>query len=154
MGAQELSPDDAAVPPAGRILAVDPGEKRIGIAISDPSQTVAQPLTTLTRRAGKRFPLRDFILLVEEHTPVGVVMGLPLAPDGSQTPGTVAVQDVGALIHGKIEIPVVYRDERMSTARVHKAIREMGGGTRGRKQDIDQLAATVLLQTYLDSRRR
>ena len=145
--------DSVELPKTGRIVAIDPGQKRIGLALSDPSQTIAQPLTTITRRAGKRFPLRDLLEQVEECSPVGVLMGLPVAPDGSQGQSADAAREVGTLIGNKAKLPVVYWDERMSTARVQRAVRELGGRTRGRKGDIDQLAATVLLQTYLDSRR-
>ena len=70
------------MPPQGRLLAVDWGERRIGLALSDESRTLAQPLATLTRRAGKRFPMRQLLTLLDEHSVTGVVVGLPLAPDG------------------------------------------------------------------------
>ena len=137
----------------GRLLAVDWGERRIGLALSDESQTLAQPLTTLTRRAGKRFPMRQLLALLEEHAVGGVIVGLPLAPDGSE--GTAAsqaralAQDIGR----RSGRPVELWDERLTTARALGAVREMGGTTRGRKDDVDALAAAVLLQHYLDARR-
>ncbi len=144
--------DRTPLPSTGRILAIDPGEKRIGLAVSDPSQTLAQPLGTLTVRAGKRFPIRHLRSYVDEQQPVGVLLGLPVAPDGTEDTRAARVRVVGALIEQKTGLPVAFWDERMSTARVHSAIRELGGTTRGRKGEIDQLAATVLLQGYLDSR--
>ena len=138
---------------AGRLLAVDWGERRIGLALSDESQTLAQPLTTLTRRAGKRFPMRQLLALLEEHAVGGVIVGLPLAPDGSE--GTAAsqaralAQDIGR----RSGRPVELWDERLTTARALGAVREMGGTTRGRKDDVDALAAALLLQHYLDARR-
>src|SRR5439155_586438 len=79
-----LRDDGAGVTDAGRLLAVDWGEKRIGVARSDESQTLAQPLTTLTRRAGKRFPMRQLVALLETHAVTGVVVGLPLDERGDE----------------------------------------------------------------------
>ena len=69
---------------SGRLLAVDWGEKRIGLALSDESQTLAQPLATLTRRAGKRFPMQQLREHLDAHHPVGVIVGLPLTPEGHE----------------------------------------------------------------------
>ncbi len=140
------------LPSSGRLLAIDPGEKRIGIALSDPSQTLAQPLTTLSRRAGKRFPLRDLRALLEEHAPVGILIGLPVAPDGSEDERAEAARTVGRLLKEKTGLPVAFWDERLSTARVHSDVRATGGRIGTRKREVDQLAATVLLQSFLDSR--
>jgi len=143
----------ADLPKKGRLLGVDLGEKRIGLALSDPSQTLAQPLATLTRRAGRRFPMRQLREHIDAQQPVGVVVGLPLTPEGAEDEWTAEARAVGALITEKSGLPVQYWDERMSTARALGAISEMGGSTRGRKGDVDQLAATVVLQHFLDSRR-
>jgi putative Holliday junction resolvase len=149
-----VSNKSASIPHYGRVLSIDPGSKRIGIAISDPSQTIAQPLATLSRRAGKRFPLQQLRSSLEEYEPVGIVMGLPIAPDGAEDERAKIVRDIGAMLSGKTGLPVEYWDERMTTARALSTIQELGGRVRGRKEDVDGLAATVLLQTFLDSRRR
>lgn len=144
----------APVPPmSGPLLAIDLGEKRIGIALSDPTQTVAHPLATLSRRRGKRFPLRDLRPYLDEHVPVGIVMGLPIAEDGSEDERAAAAREAGRRLAEKTGLPVAYWDERMTTARALRAVRDLGGGLRGRKADVDKLAATTLLQSYLDSRR-
>jgi putative Holliday junction resolvase len=135
-------------------LAVDIGEKRIGLAISDPSQTIAQPLATVTRRSGKRFPMNALRPHLDEYQPVGVVMGLPLYPDGTEGDMAGLARTTGDLMASKTNLPVTYWDERMTTARALSAIRDLSGGTRGRKEEVDQLAATVLLQSFLDSRRQ
>ena len=145
--------DEGALPSTGRLLAVDIGEKRIGLALSDPSQSLAHPLATITRRAGKRFPMQQLRPHLEEHQPVGVVMGLPIAPSGAEDERAAHAREAGALIAEKTGLPVQYWDERMTTARALGAVREMGGTPRGREGDVDRLAATVLLQHYLDSRR-
>lgn len=142
-----------AVPATGRLLGVDWGERRIGIALSDPSQTLAQPLVTLTRRAGKRFPLRALKPHLETHHPVGAVVGLPLEADGSEGPAARAARETGRLIEAKTGLPVALWDERFTSARALAAVREMGGRPGDRPGDVDQLAATVLLQHFLDARR-
>ena len=143
----------AALPPVGRLLGVDWGERRIGLAVSDPAQTVATPLATLTRRTGKRFPMRSLKTHLDELRPVGIVVGLPLAEDGSEDHRAAVVREAGALIAAKSGLPVTYHDERMTTARALGAVRDLGGATRGREGDVDRLAATVLLQSFLDGRR-
>ncbi|OLB49317.1 MAG: Holliday junction resolvase RuvX [Gemmatimonadetes bacterium] len=137
----------------GRLLAVDWGERRIGLALSDESQTLAQPLTTLTRRAGKRFPMRRLLALLEEHAVIGVVVGLPLAPEGTEGEAARQARELAREIARRADRPVELWDERFTTARALGAVREMGGTTRGRKEDVDALAATLLLQHYLDARR-
>ena len=138
----------------GRLLAVDWGEKRIGLALSDPSQTLAQPLATLTRRVGKRFPMRQLKSLLDEHQPVGIIVGLPLTGEGDEGEAAQAARAMGDAIAAKSGLPVTYVDERMTSARAHRAITAMGGGLKGRKAEVDQLAATVLLQHYLDAQFR
>lgn len=142
------------IPIAGRILAVDWGEVRIGLALSDETQTLASPLETLTRRAGKRFPMPRFLELVGAHRPVGVVVGLPLALDGTEGPSAVAARELAELIERRTGLPVELWDERLTTARALRAIREQAGSTRGRREDVDALAASVLLQHFLDARPR
>ena len=141
------------MPPQGRLLAVDWGERRIGLALSDESRTLAQPLTTLTRRVGKRFPMRQLLALLDEHAVTGVVVGLPLAPDGSEGDAAREARGLAADIARRAGRPVDVWDERLTTARALRAVRELGGSTRGRKNDVDALAAAVLLQHYLDARR-
>jgi putative Holliday junction resolvase len=141
------------IPTTGRILAVDWGEVRIGLAVSDESQTLASPIDTLSRRQGKRFPLHRFLELAAEHHPVGLLVGLPLSADGSEKESASAARELGELLAERTELPLELWDERMSTARALAAVREQGGSTQGRKGDVDALAAAVLLQTFLDFRR-
>ena len=138
----------------GRILAVDWGERRIGLALSDETQTLAQPLTTLTRRAGKRFPMAQLLELITKHDVVSIVVGLPLNDAGEEGDAAHAARDLADDIKGRVgNREVSLWDERMTTARVLAAVREMGGSTRGRKADVDAMAAALLLQHYLDSRK-
>ena len=141
------------IPPAGRILAVDWGELRIGLALSDETQTIASPLVTLTRRRGKRFPMPAFLELITTHRPVGLVVGLPLTAEGAEAAAATAARELAVLLGGRTYLPVDLVDERMTSARAHTAIREQGGSTRGRREDVDALAATILLQHFLETRR-
>jgi len=141
------------IPEAGRILAVDWGERRIGLALSDETQTIASPLGTITRRAGKRFRMPEFLAHVTTHRPVGLVVGLPLTPEGDDGPSALAARELAAQLGARTYLPVEMVDERMTTARAHAAIREQDGGTRGRREDVDALAATILLQHFLETRR-
>jgi len=138
----------------GRILAVDWGERRIGLALSDESQILAQPLTTLTRRAGKRFPMAQLLEAVNKHNVVSIVVGLPLDESGAEGDAAHAARALADDIKGRVgDLEVTMWDERMTTARVLAAIREMGGTTRGRKEDVDAMAAALLLQHYLDAKK-
>ena len=141
------------IPPAGRILAVDWGERRIGLALSDETQTIASPLGTITRRAGKRFRMPEFLAHVTTHRPVGLVVGLPLTPEGDDGPPALAARELAAQLGARTYLPVELVDERMTTARAHAAIREQDGSIRGRREEVDALAATILLQHYLETRR-
>lgn len=140
-------------PAAGRLLGVDWGEVRIGVAVSDETRMLASPLVTLVRRPGRRFPMPAFLALVAEHRPTGVVVGLPLTPEGGEGPAAAAARELGERIARRTSLPVEWWDERMTTARALAAIQEQGGRTRGRKEDVDSLAAAVMLQGWLDARR-
>jgi putative holliday junction resolvase len=136
-------------------LAVDWGERRIGLALSDETQILAQPLTTLTRRAGKRFPMAQLLQLISKHDVVGIIVGLPLDESGAEGDAAHAARALADGIKRRVgeDLEVRMWDERMTTARILGAIREMGGTTRGRKEQVDAMAAALLLQHYLDARR-
>ncbi|HZE76188.1 MAG TPA: Holliday junction resolvase RuvX [Gemmatimonadales bacterium] len=141
------------LPTGGRILAVDWGEVRIGLALSDETQTLASPLETLVRRRGKRFPMPRLLELVAERQPVGIVVGLPLTGEGDEGPSAIESRALAQSIAARTALPLELWDERLTTARALRAVREQGGSTRGRKQDVDALAAAVLLQHFLDTRK-
>lgn len=137
----------------GRLLGIDWGERRIGLALSDETQLLAQPLTTLTRRTGKRFPMSRLIALIKEHAVTGAVVGLPLTADGSEAKAARGARKLAGDIARHSGVAVDLWDERFTTARALQAVREMGGTPKGRREEIDALAATLLLQHYLDARR-
>jgi putative Holliday junction resolvase len=148
-----MIPDGPALPRAGRLLGLDWGEIRLGLAITDDTQIIASPLATLTRRRGKRFPMPAFLQLVADEGPVGIVVGLPLESSGEEGPTAAAARELAGLVGQRTALPVAMWDERMSSARALEAIREQDGSTRGRKEDVDSLAAAIFLQHFLESRR-
>jgi putative Holliday junction resolvase len=124
----------------GRLLAVDYGERRIGLAVSDPTGTIASPAGHIVRRPGKRAPIAEIR---------GFVVGLPLDESGEDTPRAAEVRRIAAELEKRTGLPVELLDERFTTAAALRAVREMGGSAKGRKGDVDALAATVLLQHAL-----
>lgn len=141
------------IPTAGRVIAIDWGEVRLGLALSDETQTLATPLETLVRRPGKRFPMPRFLELVAEHEPVGIVVGLPLTLEGLEGDNARLTRELAAQVSARTALPAILEDERLTTARAHREIHAQGGSARGRREDVDALAAAVLLQGYLDRRR-
>ena len=137
------------IPIGGRVLAVDWGERRIGLAISDPLGMIASPAGHIVRRAGKRPPVAEVLRRAKDLDAARVVMGLPLDGNGDETERCAEVRRVAAELTKRAGFPVRFVDERFTTASAQRAIREMGGSTRGRKGDVDALAATVLLQHAL-----
>ena len=133
----------------GRLLAVDYGERRIGLAISDPMGIIASPAGFIVRRAGKRPPVAELIRRATSLEARGFVVGLPLDENGEDTDRATEVRRLAEDLQRRTGLPVELIDERYSTAAALRAIWEMGGSTRQRKGDVDALAATILLQQAL-----
>jgi putative pre-16S rRNA nuclease len=133
----------------GRWLAVDWGERRIGLAISDPTGTIASPAGYILRRAGKRPPIAELMRRGEALEARAYVLGLPLDGNGDDTPRAIEVRRVAAELEKRTGLPVRLLDERFTTAAALRAVHEMGGAPRDRKGDVDALSATVLLQHAL-----
>jgi putative Holliday junction resolvase len=133
-----------------RYLAVDYGRKRIGLAISDPLGMIASPAGFIERRAGKRPPITKILARARELEARGFVFGLPLDGEGRETDWTAEIRAVGVEIAKRTGLPIRFLDERFTTAAALRTIKEMGESTRGRKGDVDALAATILLQQALN----
>ncbi len=133
----------------GRLLAVDYGERRIGLAVSDPTGTIASPAGHILRRPGKRAPIAEIVRRAEALGARGFVVGLPLDEAGDDTPRAAEVRRVAAELEKRTGLPVELVDERFTTAAALRAVRELGGSAKGRKGDVDALSATVLLQHAL-----
>lgn len=133
-----------------RFMAVDYGEKRVGLAISDELGMIASPAGYIARRAGKRPPIAEIVRRAEALEARGFLMGLPLDGEGNETEWTAEVRRVGDELAKRTNLPVQYLDERYTTAASLRTIREMEGSTRGRKGDVDSMAAAILLQHALN----
>ena len=135
--------------PSRRLLAVDYGDRRVGLAVSDPTGTIASPAGFILRRAGKRPPIAEIVRRAATLEATGFVVGLPLDDEGNDTPRAVEARHVAAELEKRTGLPTRLVDERYTTAAALRTIREMGGSTRGRKGDVDAMAATLLLQHAL-----
>ena len=130
-----------------RVLALDIGERRVGVALSDPGGTIASPLEVLDA-TGR---LDDRIAAMVEEYGVGlVVAGLPLTLGGDEGPQAEHVRTVADRIARRIGVPLVYHDERLSSAQANRA---MAGGTSSKKRrgTVDKVAAAIFLQSFLDA---
>jgi putative Holliday junction resolvase len=130
-------------------MAIDWGDRRIGLAVSDPLRIIASPAGHLLRRAGKRPPIAKLIDRARELEVTEFVVGLPLDEAGEDTPRAAEVRTVALELERRTGMPVSLVDERYTTAAARRAVREMGGRPEERPGDIDALSATVLLQHVL-----
>ena len=134
-----------------RILAIDPGTARLGLALSDPSGTIAQPLSVLARRSEAE-DLKALADLVERHDVGLIVIGLPRLMDGRIDAAAQEAQVFGAHVAQATGRPVAYWDERLTSVAAERFLIEQGKRRSKRRQEIDRVAATLLLQGYLDYR--
>jgi len=134
-----------------KILCLDIGTKRIGVAISDPMGITAQALSTI-RREDDEGVASSIKRLLQEEAVKEVIIGLPLNMDGSRGPQADKAVSFADFLSRKIGIPIKMWDERMSTLQVERIMIKAGTSRQKRKRKIDQLAAQVILQSYLNSR--
>jgi putative Holliday junction resolvase len=135
---------------AGRLLGVDYGQVRVGLAVCDPDRKIAFPLATYERQG----PGRDaayFQALVKEENIAGLVVGLPLHLDGREGAKAVEARAFGAWLAEATGLPVVFWDERFTTVEAESALWAAGLTHRRRRDRRDRVAAQILLQTYLDA---
>lgn len=135
-----------------RILAIDYGERRIGIAVSDPTRTIASPLTTLTRRTGKRPPWPELRRIVEEQEVGEAVIGLPLDLAGEEGAWAAEVRAFAAELERRLGLAVHWVDERMTSVAAERAVRGSGlrKSQREEKHRIDAAAAALILRMHLN----
>ncbi len=133
----------------GRILAIDLGDRRVGLAMSDPSRIIAQPAGFIERRPGKRPPLTALLAKASEIGATAFIVGLPLDEAGDDTPRALEARRLAHELETRTGHPARLLDERFTTAAALRAVKAMEGSTRGRRGDVDALAATVLLEQAL-----
>lgn len=137
-------------------MGIDFGERRIGVALSDPTATLASPLETLVRRPGKRPPLKALEELARAHAVERLVVGLPLDLRGEEDEWCRAVRASAEELARRLGVPVDYVDERFTSVEAQRAVRGSGLSRteRGRKERVDRAAAAIILQRWLDRRSR
>jgi putative holliday junction resolvase len=135
---------------AMRILALDPGTKRIGIAVSDELKMIAQPLEFVLAE-----PFLDFLErlkeIIREKEVELLLVGMPRNMDGSYGPAALKVQEFVAVLKEKVAVPIQTWDERLTSAQAQRFLIEGGVRRAQRKEKVDKTAAAILLQSYLDS---
>jgi putative holliday junction resolvase len=135
-----------------RIMGLDYGERRIGVAVSDATGTIARPLEILTVGTPQEaVPLLRKIIAEEEVG--GIVVGLPLHMDGSEGAASHAVRQFAAMLERDLVLPVELQDERLTTIRAERAMLEADMSRAKRAKRRDTMAAQFILQTYLERRR-
>lgn len=136
----------------GRVLGLDLGDARIGVAISDDERRIAVPVGTV--RTGAPADLKAIAALVVEHGVTAVVVGHPLLLSGASGDRAHHAERFADALRAVLPVPVALQDERLSTSEAERALRETGASGRDRRRVLDRSAATVILQAWLDAERR
>ena len=137
---------------AGRILAIDWGARRMGLAVSDPLGLTAQGLPTLERR-NERSDLSYLMSLLQRYEVSLIVLGNPLNMDGTEGSQSAKARQFAAELSRSLKIEVRLWDERLTTVQAHRVLQESGMKQPRRVQEVDRLAAVLLLQNFLESQR-
>lgn len=134
----------------GRMLGLDIGERRIGVAISDELGMIASPVGMIPRASDVVAEVRS---LIAKYNAVGLVAGLPIGLSGREGPQAALVREFTDALAAEIDVPLDYWDERLSTAVAERSLIEGGTRRNKRKERVDAVAAAVILQGYLDNQR-
>ena len=134
----------------GRILAIDYGEKRIGLALSDPMKITAQPFSVIEVISFKK-AANEIAMIVSEKDVEEIIIGMPYRSDGSEGEMAQRVREFAALLEKRVRVPLRFVDERMTTRAVERILIEGGVKRDKRKKVKDKLSATYLLEGYLES---
>ncbi len=135
----------------GRLMGLDVGDKRIGVAVTDENRVVASPVTTVFRN---QQALERFTELIRTYEILAIVAGLPRGMSGREGPQAADVREYADELGNALDLPVRYWDERLTTAQAERTLIESGQRRNRRKLHVDAVAASLMLQNYLDSRNR
>jgi putative Holliday junction resolvase len=135
--------------PAGRVLALDLGDVRIGVAISDPQRRLAVPLGVV--RTGAPADLKAIRAIVQENDVTLVVVGDPVLLSGERGDRSLKADGFASALRAMLQVPVELQDERLSTVEAERALRSAGASGREARRSVDQSAAAVILQSWLDA---
>ncbi len=136
-----------------RYLGIDHGEKRIGLAISDPTATIAQSFRTILFTSSKDL-VKSLKQIIIENEVEKIVIGLPLTMKGTDSKKTQEVRNFAEKLSNQIDVPIKLIDERLSSVQAHLTMRQLGKKPSRNKERVDQLAAQSILQTYLDREKK
>lgn len=136
-----------------RILSMDVGDKRIGMAVSDALGWTAQGIPTHERR-GDKYDIEKLTELIDDLKPDRIVIGLPKNMNGTSGPQSQKVKDFGEKLHRLTNVDIIYWDERLTTVEAHRAMISADVSREKRKHKVDQIAAILILQSYLDFNNR
>ena len=135
----------------GRVMALDVGKVRVGVALSDPLGYTAQPLLTLWHKS-RGEDLRSLLRLIRRHEVAEIVVGNPLHMSGDVSPWAAKVQEFAEELHVRSGLPVHLWDERLSSVAAHEILDEAGHDRQDRKHLIDQVAAVVILRGWMEAK--
>jgi putative Holliday junction resolvase len=135
---------------SGRIMALDLGEKRIGVALSDPTRTIATPHSVLTRKS-RAEDYERYTALIREHAVTLLVVGLPITLGGQEGERAAWVRDYAASLGRHVDVPIVFWDESLTTVEATAALHAQGRRGKRARQRVDAVAAALILQSFLDS---
>lgn len=134
-----------------RIMCLDVGQKRVGVAVSDPMGWTAQGIKTVIRQENSNNDILEIKRIISEYKVEKIVIGLPKNMNNTIGPQGEKVMEYARIIENKCKIPVIFFDERLSTMAVERTLIEADVSRKKRKNVIDKLAAVYILQSYLDS---
>jgi len=135
--------------PEGRILALDPGERRIGLAVSDELGLTAQGLETFERSSSLRRDLDRLGEIARRHEATLVVIGLPVHMSGDEGEQAARARELGHKLARRTGLRVAFWDERLTTRQAERLLRESGVSQRRRERAVDRMAAVIILESYL-----
>ncbi|MFO7271461.1 Holliday junction resolvase RuvX [Sphaerobacter thermophilus] len=136
--------------PGRRLIALDVGARRVGVAVSDELGLIASPVESVDM---KRDGMDRLVALIERYDPERIIIGLPLGMSGREGPQAAATRAFAQQLRGRVDRPIVFWDERLTTFMADQSLIEAGHRRARRKQHVDAVAAALILQSYLDSQR-
>lgn len=135
-----------------RMMGLDVGEKRIGVALSDDTGTFVFPFTTIVRTASEKADLRSIVRIIEEEGVSKVIVGIPIMLSGKEAIQAEKIRAFADKLAKRLRIPLEYWDERYSTVEAERLLIDAGKSREARKNIIDKAAAAIILQSYIDAK--
>jgi len=134
--------------PLFRLMGIDFGEVRIGIALSDPLQIISQPFRVIPNNDNTLSEIQDIIKTEEVEK---IILGLPLNLDGEDTKKTLEVREFAEILISNIDVPVIFWDERYTSVEANEKLKEMGYSIAESRKVIDKVAASIILKSYMEN---